>query len=85
MIQRRIAEEGLQSLHAGHLPIIVGPPCGMLADIPVQQFRERPLLLCRFLKESPFDDLDFDLPKNGLSQPFISCPRRPSGLAGLGT
>jgi len=41
-------------------------------DIPVQQFRECPLLLFRFLEKSPFDNLDLDLPKNGLSQPFIS-------------
>ena len=53
VIQHGITEEGLESPHAGHLPIVVPTPCGMLFDIPVQQFRECPLLLCRFLKESP--------------------------------
>jgi len=55
----------------------------MLFDIPVQQFREGPVLLCRFPKESPFDDLDLDLPKNGLSQPFISRLRRSPELLAL--
>src|SRR6185295_18262284 len=83
MIQRWVAEECLESPHARHFPIVVLTSCGMLLDIPVQQFREGSLLLCRFLKESSFDDLDLDLPKNGLSHPFISCPGRSPDLLPL--
>jgi len=32
-IQHRIAEEGLQRLHAGQFPTVIGPSCGMLVDI----------------------------------------------------
>src|SRR6185436_15446556 len=83
MIQRWVAEECLESPHARHFPRVVPTSCGMLLDIPVQQFREGSLLLCRFLKESSFDDLDLDLPKNGLSHPFISCPGRSPDLLPL--
>src|SRR5262249_47537757 len=74
LIQRWIAEERCQILHAGQVSAIISPPRGMFTEISVQQFRQRPLLFFGLVKESPFDDLDFDLSENGFGEPLVRRP-----------